>query len=690
MVFVMPELSETLQAVLNSLPHKPGIYLHKDAEGHVLYVGKATSLYSRVRSYFGDPADLSPKNRALVAKIADIEYIVVGSEVEALILENEYIKRYQPKYNVRLRDDKNYPYIKVALTEDFPRVYRVRSFKRDGNRYFGPYTNSGAVDATLDLMNKIFPFRTCRYDGAPWAPPRGQEDNPPPEWKQKFLPRPCTQYYIHRCGAPCVGNVSREQYDEVIAQVLLFLEGKHEAVLADLRRQMEDAAENLEFERAASLRDRMQAVEQVLEKQKIIHTTGPGDQDVVALADGDDETCAQVFFFRGGKLVGREYFILQGTRETAQGEIMSSFLQQFYDTAPHIPGELLLATEPDDAEALRQWLRQKRSGAVTLTVPQRGEKLRLVEMVAQNAREVLEQQRIKWLSDSQKTALALEELREALNLPTAPHRIECYDISNISGTSSVGSMVVLEDGRPRSSDYRRFRIKTVEGSNDVASLQEVLRRRFKRLANAHTPMEDDGDMVEEADVETEPESPESVEEALSDEAGASPDMAGDPWGQLPDLVIVDGGRPQLNAALEVIAELPVGVPVIGIAKENHGTIGTYEEIYLVGQQEPLVLPRGSQGLYLLQRVRDEAHRFAITYHRQVRSKRTFKSVLDDIPGIGPKRKKALIKRFGSARAIAAASLDDLLAVDGMTRDAAERVLEHIGNGRAIASDAGEA
>ena len=692
MVSAMPELSETLQAVLKSLPHKPGIYLHKDAEGQVLYVGKATSLYSRVRSYFGDPSDLSPKNRALVAKIADIEYIVVGSEVEALILENEYIKRYQPRYNVRLRDDKNYPYIKVALTEDFPRVYRVRSFKRDDNRYFGPYTNSGAVDATLDLMNKIFPFRTCRYDGAPWAPPRGQEDNPPPEWKQKFLARPCTQYYIHRCGAPCVGYVSREQYDEVIAQVLLFLEGKHEAVLADLRRQMEAAADNLEFERAASLRDRMQAVEQVLEKQKIIHTTGPGDQDVVALADGDDETCAQVFFFRGGKLVGREYFILQGTRETAPGEIMSSFLQQFYDTAPHIPGELLLATEPDDAEALRQWLRQKRRGAVTLTVPQRGEKLRLVEMVAQNAREVLEQQRIKWLSDSQKTALALEELREALHLPTTPHRIECYDISNISGTSSVGSMVVLEDGRPRTSDYRRFRIKTVEGSNDVASLQEVLRRRFKRLTNAHTPVDENSAAAEDTtELALEAEAVEETlsDEAVSDEAGASAEMAGDPWGQLPDLVIVDGGRPQLNAALEVLVELPVGIPVIGIAKENHGTIGTYEEIYLIGQQEPLVLPRGSQGLYLLQRVRDEAHRFAITYHRQVRSKRTFKSVLDDIPGIGPKRKKALIKRFGSARAIAAASLDDLLAVDGMTRDSAERVLEHIGNGRAIASEAGE-
>src|SRR5690348_14956250 len=326
MVFVMPELSETLQAVLNSLPHKPGIYLHKDAEGHVLYVGKATSLYSRVRSYFGDPADLSPKNRALVAKIADIEYIVVGSEVEALILENEYIKRHQPKYNVRLRDDKNYPYIKVSLTEDFPRVYRVRSFKRDGNRYFGPYTNSGAVDATLDLINKLFPYRTCRYDASAWAPPRGQEANPPAEWKLKYLPRPCTQYYIHRCNAPCVGNVTREQYDAVIKQVLLFLEGKHDEVLADLRVQMEEASENLEFERAAALRDRVKAVEQVLEKQKIINTTGPGDQDVVALAGTDDETCAQVFFFRNGKLAGREYFILQGTRETPPGEIMESFL----------------------------------------------------------------------------------------------------------------------------------------------------------------------------------------------------------------------------------------------------------------------------------------------------------------------------------------------------------------------------
>ncbi|WIG59080.1 MAG: Excinuclease ABC subunit C [Ktedonobacterales bacterium] len=686
----MRELSEKLQAVLNSLPHKPGIYLHKDADGHVLYVGKATSLHQRVRQYFVDPSELSPKNRALVAKIADIEFIVVASEIEALILENEYIKQYQPKYNVRLRDDKNYPYIKVALTEDFPRVYRVRSFRRDGNRYFGPYTNSGAVDATLDLMNKLFPYRTCRYDGSPWAPPRGQEEHPPAEWKQKYLPRPCTQYYIHRCNAPCVGNATREQYDAVIRQVMLFLEGKHDEALADLKAQMAEAAENLEFERAAALRDRVRAVEQVLEKQKIINTTGPGDQDVVALAGADDETCAQVFFFRGGKLAGREYFLLQGTRDTEPGEIMASFLQQFYDSAPHIPAEVVVQHEPENGEALRQWLRQKRGAVVTLTLPQRGDKLRLVEMVAQNASEVLEQQRIKWLSDSQKTAMALEELGETLNLPSPPQRIECYDISNIQGTSAVGSMVVFEGGKPKTSDYRRFKIKAVEGQNDVASLQEVLRRRFKRLLTtgdagdaqesvALEAVEPEGDGVEESVDSGDGLQPPDDSE-MPNEEGASADAVGDPWALLPNLVMVDGGRPQLNAALAVLSDLAVGVPVIGIAKEDHGSISTHEEIYLVEQVEPLVMARGSQALYLLQRVRDEAHRFAITYHRQVRSTRTFRSLLDEIPGIGPKRKKALIRRFGSARGIAAASTAELAEVEGISADLAERIKEHIGAG----------
>ena len=668
----MPEITEKLEAILQSLPRKPGIYLHKDEAGIVLYVGKAGDLRQRVRSYFGDPSDLSPKNRALVARIADIEYIVVGSELEALILENEYIKRYQPKYNVRLRDDKNYPYIKVSLSEDFPRVYRVRSFRRDGDRYFGPYTSSGAVDATLDLMNKIFPYRTCRYDASGWAPPRGQEDAPPPDWKLKRLPRPCTQYYIHRCNAPCVGLATREQYDAVIRQVTLFLEGKHDEVLRDLQAQMSEAAENLEFERAAALRDRIQAVEQVLEKQKIINTSGADDQDVIAIAIQDDETCAQVFFFRGGRLAGREFFILQGTRDTEESEIIQMFAQQFYDSAPHVPGEVIFSHEPEDSETLRGWLRQKRGGAVTVTVPQRGDKLRLVTMVAQNAREALEQQRIKWLSDSQKTSLALDELRDAFNLPAPPHRIECYDISNTQGSNSVGSMVVMENGRPKNSEYRRFRIKTVEGSNDPASLAEVLRRRFHRLQDASVRADSEEPALSAA------------EEPINEE-GASPDMLGDPWARLPDLIIVDGGRPQLNAAAAVIEELRVQAPVIGIAKEDHGSISTHEEIYLIERPEPLILPRGSQGLYLLQRIRDEAHRFAITYHRNVRSAGTFRSVLDEIPGIGPKRKKALVRHFGSARNIASASVEDIAAIEGMNRDLAERVKEFIGNGRAVSA-----
>ena len=711
-------MNEKIQATLASLPTRPGIYLFKDETGKLLYVGKATSLHQRVRSYFAESADLSPKNRSMVSKIADIEFIVVGSEVEALILESNYIKEYRPKYNVLLRDDKNYPYVKVSLTEDFPRVYRVRSFKQDGNRYFGPYPSAGAVDATLDLLNKLFAYRTCRYDASSWASPRNQE--PSPGWKPKYLPRPCTQYYIHRCGAPCVGKVSREDYDGVIRQVLLFLEGKHDEVLDDLKRQMNEAAENLEFERAAALRDRVRAVEQVLEKQKIITTTGPGDQDVVALAGADDETCAQVFFFRGGKLVGREYFVMQGTRGTAVSEIMGSFLQQFYDTAQHVPHELVLEHEPDDLEALENWLRQKRGAAVAVTIPRRGDKKRLVEMVAHNAQEVLEQQRIKWLSDSQKTALALEEIQQALNLPSPPHRIECYDISNIQGTSSVGAMVVFENGRARNSDYRRFRIKTVEGANDYASHQEMLRRRFKRggakeaqegqeetrdvmvdalleeveaadgpemaLVPPEEPEQEDGDALTSNEsvqggqaLDSEPfveQSGAAAEGAASTQAdGAS---AADTWGMMPDLVVIDGGKGHVAAALETLQALGVDVSVVGIAKEDHSSTSQNEELWLPFAAEPLILPRGSQGLYLMQRIRDEAHRFAITYHRQVRSGRTFKSLLDEVPGIGPKRKKVLLRHYGSARAISQASVEELASLEGMTRDAAEKVKEFIG------------
>jgi excinuclease ABC subunit C len=652
-------MNEKIQSVLNSLPHKPGIYLMKDAQGTILYVGKAISLYNRVRSYFHESTDLSPKNRSMVAKIEDIDFVVVKNEVEALVLESNYIKQYRPKYNVLLRDDKSYPYIKVALSEDFPRVYRVRSFARDGNRYFGPYTNSGAVDSTLDLLNKLFSFRTCRYDASNWAQPRDGEA--PAGWKQKLLPRPCTQYYIHRCIAPCVGYATREEYDAVIRQVILFLEGKHDEVVKALQAQMEEAAENLHFEEAARIRDHIQAVERILEKQRIISTEGQDDQDVIALASGEDETCALVFFFRAGKLVGREYFLLQGTRESSPGEVMTTFMMQFYDSSPHVPTEIIAEAEPADRAALLAWLKEKRKGAVTMTTPKRGDKLRLVEMVKQNAQEVLEQQRIKWLSDSQKTQMALEEIQEALNLAAPPYRMECYDISNTQGTNPVGAMVVFEAGRPKNSEYRRFKIKTVEGPNDFASHQEVLRRRFRRQAgsDANESSLSTGNLahaqhtVEEASGMTEQESPLQHEWAM------------------PDLVIIDGGKGQLSAAMEVLQELHIDVPVVGLAKEN-------EEIFTPGSPDPIILPRSSQGLYMVQRIRDEAHRFGIIYHRKLRSERTFKSVLDEIPGIGPKRKKALMQQYGSVRAISAASIEDLAALDGMTRDAAEKVKEYIG------------
>jgi excinuclease ABC subunit C len=639
----MGAMNEKIQSVLNSLPHRPGIYLMKDADGKILYVGKANSLYNRVRSYFQESSDLGPKNRSMVAKVDDIEFLVVKNEVEALVLESNYIKQYRPKYNVLLRDDKNYPYIKVSLMEDFPRVYRVRSFQHDGNRYFGPYTHSGAVDSTLDLLNKLFAFRTCRYDASNWAPPR--DDEAPAGWKQKLLPRPCTQYYIHRCIAPCVGYATREEYDKVIQQVILFLEGKHDEVVKHLQEQMQEAAENLNFEEAARIRDRIRAVERILEKQRIIHTEGQDDQDVIALASAGDETCAQVFFFRGGKLVGREYFILQGTRDSSPAEVMGSFLQQFYESSPHVPAEIIVEVEPDDRAVLQSWLKEKRRGTVVISAPKRGEKLGLVEMVKQNAQEVLEQQRIKWLTDSQKTQMALEELQDALNLAAPPYRIECYDISNTQGTNSVGAMVVFEAGRPKNSEYRRFKIKTVEGPNDFASLQEMLRRRFRRQALK------EGENTEQVEQEQ--------------DTSFQHDWA------MPDLIIIDGGKGQLSAAMEVLQELRIDIPTVALAKEN-------EEIFIPGSPDPIILPRSSQGLYLVQRIRDEAHRFGITYHRKLRSERTFKSALDEIPGIGPKRKQALMKHFGSVRAISAASVEDLAALNGMTRDAAEKVKEYIG------------
>ncbi|HET8852060.1 MAG TPA: excinuclease ABC subunit UvrC, partial [Ktedonobacteraceae bacterium] len=479
--------------------------------------------------------------------------------------------------------------------------------------------------------------------------------------------RPCTQYYIHRCIAPCVAYATREEYDAVLKQVILFLEGKHDEVVKNLEVKMEEAAEQLNYEEAARIRDRIKAVERVLEKQRIIHTEGQDDQDVIALASSEDETCAQVFFFRGGKLVGREFFILQGTRDSGPGEVMASFLQQFYESSPHVPAEIIVEAEPDDRSVVQTWLKEKRGGPVTITAPKRGEKLRLVEMVKQNAQEVLEQQRIKWLTDSQKTQLALEELQEALNLAAPPQRIECYDISNTQGTNSVGAMVVFEAGRPKNSEYRRFKIKTVMGPDDFASHQEVLRRRFRGVS---TSLEAEAAQVSPPGAGT-PEPADSDESKEGSQDEEQQNVPKHDWA-LPDLIIIDGGKGQLSAAMEVLQELRIDIPTVGLAKEN-------EEIFIPGSPDPIILPRSSQGLYMVQRIRDEAHRFGITYHRKLRSDRTFKSVLDDIPGIGPKRKKALMKHFGSIRAISAASIDDLAALDGMTHAAAQKVKEYIGH-----------
>lgn len=621
----------TLQAQLAALPDSPGVYLLRDGRGSLLYVGKAARLKDRVRSYFGAPAGLSPKTRTLVSHVEDLEYIVTDSVSEALILENTLIKKHQPRYNVRLKDDKTYPYLKINVNEPWPQVFITRRLARDGARYFGPFTDSGSVRQSMALVKKLFPYRSCT------KPITGTDS------------RPCLDYHIHRCLGPCIGAATAEEYRGVIDQVILFLEGKQEQVARDLRRRMDQAAGALEFERAAYLRDQIRAVERVLERQKVISQV-KRDEDVVAYAQEGNQCCVQVFLIRGGKLFGREHFVLEGTQDEPPAAVMTSFIQQYYADVPNVPPALVLQYPVNDAAELAEWLQERRGGRVTLSVPQRGEKRRLVEMVAENAHQTLQQLHARWLSDLGKTAAALTELQDQLDLPQLPLRMECYDISNISGTNSVGSMVVFEEGRPKNADYRRFRIKGVVGTDDYRMMQEVLRRRFKRAAaeTAAAP----SDAAEEEDAEDGP-------------AARKPD--GPKWA-LPDLVIIDGGRGHLNAVTEVMHELGVHhIPVCSLAKQQ-------EEVFLPHVAESVMLPKASQGLYLLQRIRDEAHRFAITYHRQVRSKAGVGSALDEVPGIGPRRRKALLQRFGSVRALKDAPLDEIAAVPGMTRALAEKVL----------------
>jgi excinuclease ABC subunit C len=619
---------------LRALPTRPGVYIMRNAQGDVIYVGKAANLRGRVRSYFGSPHSLEPKTRNLANSVADFDYIVTGTAQEALHLEATLVKRHQPFFNIRLKDDKHYPYLKVDLNNPWPRVYITRRVENDGARYFGPYASASSVRTTLDIVKKLFPWRSCTKTIT------GKD------------PRPCLDYYIHRCIAPCTGYCTKEEYDQVIRQTVLFLEGRTDEVVHDLRARMEDAAYALQFERAASLRDQVRAIERVSEKQATAYTR-PVDEDVFGLARADGEACVQVFFIRGTKMIGADHFTLDGTQEEADAEVMDSFLKQFYESATYVPRRIVLPLAVPEQGLIKAWLAERRGGAVQLLVPRRGEKRHLVGMAADNARESLAMERVKWLADTGKTRAALEELTEELDLPQLPRRIECYDISNIQGTSAVGSMVVFVDGHPRPAEYRRFRIKTVEGANDFAMLAEVLRRRFKRASTVE-PVE---------------------APAPSGDGGQAPAAAqpssGEGWAALPDLVIVDGGKGQLSAAHDVMRDLAVGhVPLAGLAKR-------YEELFLVDEAEPVVLPRTSQALYLVQRVRDEAHRFAITYHRKVREKAGMRSALDSVPGIGPKRKQALLRKFGSVKAIREADLDDIAATVGFTRRLAEKVKEHL-------------
>ena len=604
------------------------MYLMKNAKGAVIYVGKAAVLPNRLRSYFGSPAGLDRKTRRMVGELADFEFIVTDTEAEALILENTLIKRYRPYFNVRLKDDKTYPYLKIDLAEDFPRVYITRGVHDDGARYFGPFASAGSVRQSMDLVKKLFPYRSCskKITGAD--------------------PRPCLEYYIHRCVGPCAGLADREEYAAVVRQVILFLEGNTEIVTGQLRAKMEAASESMEFERAAALRDQIGAIQKFVEERTIKVESGkPTDMDAIALSVAANETWVEVFFVRKGKLIGRDHYFMEGPQDDAPGAIVAQFVQQFYASALEVPPTILVQHAPpgEDAAMLQGFLRQRRGGAVRLYQPRRGENRQLMQVVAENAEQGLAQHRAKWLNRSEAIQGALAELEEELSLPAAPRRMECYDISHIQGSNLVGSMVVFDDGKPRTRDYRRFKIKSVAQVDDYASMKEMLTRRFKRLSQAISSTEGEG----------------------------KSDGKVDAWGTMPNLVIIDGGKGHLSAAREVMLHLGLEqIPLCSLAKEN-------EEIFVPHTPEPIMLPRDSQALYLMQRIRDEAHRFAITFHRNLRSKSNLKSPLDMVTGIGQKRKRMLLRRFGSLQGIKEASVEDIAAVPGLTRSLALRLKQTI-------------
>jgi excinuclease ABC subunit C len=609
------ERPEYLRERLKALPDTPGVYLMRDAQGRVIYAGKALSLRNRVPNYFQASSVLPEHIAAMVARVYEFEVITTATEKEALVLEQTMIKRHRPRFNIRLRDDKNYLYIKLPLNEDFPRITLVRRPGADGARYWGPYTHAIALRTTLKTVRRVIPYRSCKDS-------------------EFALGRPCFYFHLNLCSAPCAGFINREDYHEQLNQVASFLDGRSDHVAKRLKEQMQAAADKLEYEAAARYRDRLDAMERMAERQKVL-AMGRYDQDLFGLARADGQGSVRVFSVREGRLSGSENFDLVGLdKDQTDADILNAFVSQYYVNATHIPKEVFVPAALPDRELIEQWLTERRGSNVSVRVPQRGKQRELLQQAAANAQETMRQLRIKLDYDADRTASLLNDLQTRLALPSLPVRIECYDISNIQGKYPVGSMVVFEDGRPKPAHYRHFRIKTVQGANDFAMLQEVLRRRFSHHARS--------------------------EEGIPEEPSFS---------RLPDLVLIDGGKGQLSAAREVMEAMGLAsVSTFGLAKEQ-------EELFTPGQSEPIRLPIESEALFLVQRVRDEAHRFAITFHRVVRKKDAFVSVLDGITGLGPVRRRALMRQFGSLDNIRSATVEELMAVKGITRPVAVAIKE---------------
>ena len=609
---------------LKKLPRKPGVYIMRDDKDVILYVGKAINLHNRVRSYFRENIGRGPVIDQMVSLIARFEYIVTDSELEALVLENNLIKENSPKYNTLLKDDKTYPYIKVTVGEDYPRILFSRTMKKDKSRYFGPYTSAAAVKDTIELLNKLYQLRTCNR-----VLPR-----------DIGIERPCLNYHIKQCLAPCQGYVSKEEYRQQVAGALEFLNGNYNPILKDLEEKMNKAAEAMEFEDAARYRDLLSSVRQVSQKQKITEGVGE-DKDILALYQDETEAVVQVFFVRDGKLIGREHYYMTHVPENNKPAILQDFVKQFYAGTPFIPRELMLQYEIEDAELIEKWLSERKGSRVYLKVPKIGSKEKLVELAAQNAKLILSQDREKLKREEGRTIGAVKEISDLLKLPLpGTARMEAYDISNINGFENVGSMVVYEKGKPKRSDYRKFKIKSVSGPDDYACMREVLTRRFRH------GME---------------ESKELEEQEMDQEYGS--------FTKFPDLILMDGGRGQVNIALSVLEELGINIPVCGMVKDdNHRTRGLYYH------NIELPIDTHSEGFKLITRIQDEAHRFAIEYHRSLRSKTQVKSVLDDIPGVGPARRKALMRHFKSLEEIRQASVEELMEIPEMNERTAEEIV----------------